>query len=325
MRIGFHASHEQLPPSALLAHVRLAERAGFQAAMCSDHFAPWTARQHDSGSAWSWLGAALEATGLTYGTVCAPGQRYHPAIIAQAAATLAEMYEGRLWVALGSGEFLNEHITRDPWPPKDERNQRLLECVDVMRRLFAGEEVTHDGLVRVDRARLHSRPATPPPLYAAALSAETAAWAGGWADGLILAPTKADEAARAIDAFRAGGGRDKPVLLQIVVSYAATDEQALAAAHDQWRFAVLDAARIEDLATPADFDAATADVPAAAVGEKLFASADPAEHLRYLRSFSELGARTAYVHNVALDQPAFIDTYARHVLPAFARASAAQP
>ena len=135
-RIGFHASHEQIPPSRLLAAVRAAEAAGFDAAMCSDHFSPWSERQGESGFAWSWLGAALEATSLSLGCVNAPGQRYHPAIIAQAAATLAEMYPGRFWVALGSGEASNEHITGAPWPDKATRNARLRECVDVMRALL---------------------------------------------------------------------------------------------------------------------------------------------------------------------------------------------
>ena len=159
-RIGLHASHEQIPPSRLLAAVRHAEAAGFDAAMCSDHFSPWSERQGESGFAWSWLGAALEATELSLGCVNAPGQRYHPAIIAQAAATLAEMYPGRFWVALGSGEASNEHITGERWPDKATRNARLRECVDVMRALFAGEVVDHDGLVTVDRARLWTLPAS---------------------------------------------------------------------------------------------------------------------------------------------------------------------
>lgn len=111
--IGFHASHEQIGPRELLEDVKHAEAAGFGAAMCSDHFSPWSARQGQSGFAWSWLGAALEATSLSFGVVNAPGQRYHPAIIAQAAATLCAMNPGRFWMALGSGEASNEHITGD--------------------------------------------------------------------------------------------------------------------------------------------------------------------------------------------------------------------
>ncbi len=159
MRLGFHASHEQIAPSRLLSDVQHAERAGFEMAMCSDHIAPWGTRQGHSGYAWSWLGAALATTDLELGCVCAPGQRYHPAVVAQKIATLAEMFPGRFWTALGSGEASNEHITGDRWPPKEERTRRLEECVDVIRRLLAGEEVTHDGLVTVDRARLWDLPA----------------------------------------------------------------------------------------------------------------------------------------------------------------------
>src|SRR5215212_6985233 len=138
-RFGLHCSHEQIPPSALLRSARRAQDAGFQFGMSSDHFSPWSSDQGHSGFAWSFLGAALAVTELTFGVVNAPGQRYHPAIIAQAAASLSEMFPGgRLWVAVGTGENSNEHITGDPWPPKAERNARLLECVEVIRALFAG-------------------------------------------------------------------------------------------------------------------------------------------------------------------------------------------
>ena len=142
--IGYHCSHEQHPPSALLRYVVSAERAGFSAAMCSDHFAPWSLSQGHSGFAWSWLGAALQATRLSFGTVNAPGQRYHPAIIAQAAATLSEMYPERFWLALGTGEALNEHITGAGWPDKATRRARLVESAAIIRALFQGETVTHD-------------------------------------------------------------------------------------------------------------------------------------------------------------------------------------
>jgi probable non-F420 flavinoid oxidoreductase len=210
--IGFHASHEQIDPRSLLDAVQAAEAAGFQAAMCSDHFSPWSTRQGESGFAWSWLGAALQATSLSFGVVNAPGQRYHPAIIAQAAATLSQMFPGRFWVALGSGEAMNEHITGDRWPVKSLRNARLRECVDVMRALFAGETVSHSGLVQVDRARLWTRPATPPPLIGAAVSEATAAWVGDWADGLVTINQPKDKLERMVAAFREKGGEARASL-----------------------------------------------------------------------------------------------------------------
>ncbi|MBA3303951.1 MAG: TIGR03557 family F420-dependent LLM class oxidoreductase, partial [Acidimicrobiia bacterium] len=232
--VGIHASHEQVHPTALLEAVQAAEAAGFSAAMSSDHFSPWSERQGHSAFAWSWLGAALATTSLPFGVVNAPGQRYHPAVIAQAMATLAAMFPGRFWAALGTGEASNEHITGAGWPPKDERNARLRECVDVIRALHRGEEVTHDGLVTVDRARVWTLPADPPPLIGAAVSVETAGWVAGWADGLITVNQPHDKLRAMLDAYRSAGGRGK-AHLQVHLSWAGSDDEALAIAHDEWR------------------------------------------------------------------------------------------
>ena len=113
-RIGYHASHEQFSPGDLLELVKSAEQAGFVCAMSSDHFHPWSERQGQSGYAWSWLGAALEGTRLPFGVISAPGWRYNPAVLAQAAATLCQMYPGRFWMALGSGEAINVHMFTKP-------------------------------------------------------------------------------------------------------------------------------------------------------------------------------------------------------------------
>jgi len=203
---GIHASHEQVHPSRLLAAVCQAERAGFTAAMSSDHFSPWSRRQGQSAFAWSWLGAALQATNLPFGVVSAPGQRYHSAVIAQAIGTLSTMYPGRFWAALGTGEASNEHITGAGWPRKDVRNARLRECVDIIRALLAGEEVSHDGLVRVDRARVWTRPDEPPPLLGAAVSVRTARWCAEWADGLITVSAATDRLKQLVGAYRDAGG-----------------------------------------------------------------------------------------------------------------------
>lgn len=163
VKFAYHASHEQFKPSALLKYVQAAEQAGFTAASSSDHFHPWSEQQGESGFSWAWLGAAMQATSLPFSVVCAPGQRYHPAIVAQAVATLAEMFPNRFWVSIGSGEALNERITGEHWLPKDERNARLKECADIIRALWAGETVTHYGRVCIEEAKLYTRPETPPP------------------------------------------------------------------------------------------------------------------------------------------------------------------
>jgi probable non-F420 flavinoid oxidoreductase len=314
--VGIHASHEQIAPSALLTAMREAEAAGFARAWSSDHFSPWSERQGESGFAWSWLGAAMQATAMPYGVVNAPGQRYHPAIVAQAAATLAELFPGRLSVALGTGEFSNEHITGEPWPGKQTRNARLRECVDVIRALFRGEVVDHDGLITVDRAKLWTLPAQPPPLLATAVSAETAAFAGEWADGLITVNRPRAKLAEVLDAFRENGGEGKPVAVQVHISWAESDEEAQHIAHDQWRTNVFAPPLCWDLATVEQFDLAAAHVRPEDLHGPVLISSDLAQHTAWLHELAAHGLDAVYVHHVGQEQRRFIDAFGEHVLPA---------
>jgi alkanesulfonate monooxygenase SsuD/methylene tetrahydromethanopterin reductase-like flavin-dependent oxidoreductase (luciferase family) len=153
--LEYHCSHEQPRPQALPDLVQETEAAGSEAAMCSDHLTPWSARQGGSGYAESWRESALEATDSSSGAVGAPRQRHHPVITAQAIVTLVPMYPGRFRAALGSGQAMDEHITGDKWPVEPERNARLKEDAQVLRAVSAGEEVSHQGLVTVDRATEH--------------------------------------------------------------------------------------------------------------------------------------------------------------------------
>ena len=319
--VGFHCSHELWSPRALLDLLKRAERAGFKAASCSDHFMPWSERDAHSGFAWSWLGAALEATAMSLGTVCAPGQRYHPAVVAQAVATLDQMYPGRFWLAVGSGEALNEHITGAPWPPKAERNARLRECADVMRALWSAERVTRDGLVSVREARLYTLPARRPLLLGAALTPETARWLGGWADGLLTIAGEPSSLARIVGAFREGGGEGKPLYLQVGLAYATTDDEALREVHHRWRQCVLPTTALADLPTPWDFDAATAAATVDDVRGKLRVSSSLEQHVDWLLADVELGFSHLYLHNVGRDQERFIDACGSTLLPALAARS----
>jgi probable non-F420 flavinoid oxidoreductase len=312
--VGVHASHEQIHPSVLLETVQLAEQAGFSAGMCSDHFSPWSERQGHSAFAWSWLGAALQSTGLPFGVVNAPGQRYHPAVIAQAAATLTAMYPGRFWVALGTGEASNEHITGGGWPRKDVRNARLRECVDVMRALFAGEEVSHDGLVTVDRARLWTRPEQPPPLIGAAVSVETARWVADWADGLATVSQPVAHLREMVDVYRSAGGRG-PLVLQVHLSYAADEDTALAIAHDQWRTNVFAPPVCWDVDSAQTFDELAKHVPPEAIRDTVMVSADSGVHAERLNELIDVGFDEIYLHHVGQEQREFIDVFGSKVLP----------
>ena len=319
VRVGYHASHEQFVPSELLRLVVEAERAGFQAGMCSDHFAPWSRRQGQSGFSWTWLGAAAQATRLSYGVVCAPVQRYHPAIVAQAAATMEEMFPGRFWLAPGSGEAVNESITGDAWPDKPEREERLEEAVDIVRRLWAGETVTvRSRWFRVRNARLWTRPARPPPLIAAAASAEKAARVARWADGCITVSQPEEKLREVVRAFRANGGRDKPLYLQAKHSWAETDEEALREAHDQWRTNVFRGTVFEDLDSPEKFDFAAEHVRPEDVRPHVRVSSDPERHARWLEEDRRLGFDRVYVHFVGRNQSACVQAFGKGVLPALA-------
>lgn len=315
IHISYHASHEQFAPSALLSYVKLAEQAGFTACHSSDHFHPWSKRQGQSGYAFSWLGAAMEATSFPFSVITAPGQRYHPAIVAQAIATLSEMYPERFEVALGSGEALNEHITGDPWPEKPVRNQRLLESADVIRRLLHGETVNHSGLIRVHEAKLYTLPAKAPGLMCAALSKETAAWAGSWADGLLTIYQPEEKLKEVIEAFRSHGGEGKPVHVQMAFSYARNEQAAKQHAHHQWRSNIISKDKLADLSTVEHFDAASTDITEEEVISMTPVSSDARLYIDLLRPVLALGVANIILHNVNTLQEDFIHDFGREVIP----------
>ena len=318
IRIGYHCSHEQFPPSQLLDLARRAEEAGFTGALSSDHLHPWSERQGHSGFAWSFLGAALAATSLPFGVVNAPGQRYHPAIIAQAAATLAEMFPDRFWIAVGSGQFVNESVTGDPWPKKADRNARLRECVDVMRALWAGETVTHRGLVTVENARVWSLPERPPMIVGAAVTPPTAEWAAGWADALITVHRRREELQEVVDAWRRGGGERKPMYLKVQLSFAPTDAAAREGAHEQWRNNIFPSSTLTSLRTVAEFDELGSMVETGQLDDAVRISAEPARHVEWLRGDLEQGFTGLYLHNVNREQERFVSEFGERVLPELA-------
>jgi len=314
--IGYHASHEQFAPSELLRYAIMAEKAGFGAINSSDHFVPWSERQGQSGFSFAWLGAAMQCTTLPYSLVCAPGQRYHPAIVAQAIATLAEMFPQRLWVAMGSGEAMNEKITGGKWPEKPERNERLLECVHVIRRLLQGETVTHYGRVTVQEAKLYTRPVVTPLMIAAAITPETAAWAATWADGLITVHQPAAKLREVVAAFKRGGGANKPLLLKVQLSYARTEEEALTGAWDQWRNNIFSGDELGDIWHVHEFDEKGNSVKPEDMYGMVHISADLGRHIDWIGQYIDMGFERIMLHNVNRQQERFIKDFGRVVLPA---------
>jgi coenzyme F420-dependent glucose-6-phosphate dehydrogenase len=315
VRIAYQASHEQFAPSHLLRLVRLAEEAGFDAIHSSDHFHPWNRQQGQSGFSFAWLGAAMQQSTLPFAMVCAPGQRYHPAIVAQAIATMGEMFPGRFHVNLASGEALNESITGEKWLPREERNLRLQECVDVIRRLLAGETVNHTGRIRVEHARLYTLPAIKPKLFGAALSPESARFVGSWADGLVTVCQSPEQLRQVIDAFKAGGGANKPVHAKIDLSYAPDEDEALHEAHEQWRTNIFEHGIITDTAKVEQFEAMAEYVRPEDMRRCVLVSSKPEVFVQRIREVAALGVESIILHNVNRGQERFIEDFGREVLP----------
>jgi coenzyme F420-dependent glucose-6-phosphate dehydrogenase len=313
--ISYHASHEQFKPSELLDWAILAERSGFQGINSSDHFYPWSERQGESGFSFAWLGAAMQATTIPFGMVCAPGPRYHPALLAQAAATLAEMFPGRFTMALGSGEALNENITGEPWPDKDTRNQRLYESHDVIRRMLRGENVSFEGTITVKEARLYTLPPQSPEIIAAAVSEETAEWLGSWADGMITIHKPQKELKAMTEAFERGGGKGKKRHLKVQLSYAPAYDEALSGAYDQWRTNVLSNKHLGDFSQPGQFDRAAEKVPVEQLEKMVHISNDPQQFVDWIQQYIDMGFENIILHNVNREQELFIKDFGEKVLP----------
>lgn len=317
LRLCYHASHEQFRPSDLVKWVQRAEQGGFNGFFSSDHFHPWSEAQGQAGFSWSWMGAALQATSIPGAMICCPGYRYHPAIVAQGAATLAEMYEGRYWLAIGSGEAINERMTGLPWPAKDLRNARLRECADVIRALWAGESVTHRGLVHVEEAKLYTLPKKTPLLVGAAISETTAEWLGGWADALLTTSRPLDDLKKMVEAFHRGGGEGKPLYLKSGLSYAPTQEKARLQAHQQWRSVAFAPDLLAELRTPAEFDSAGKHVRPEDMDEMIRISNSFDQHAEWISNDVSAGFTEIVLHNIGTNQEEFIDEFSAKVLPQF--------
>lgn len=307
MKIGYQASHEQFSPNQLREYVSSAEKAGFEHVLASDHIAPWSRTQDDSGFVWSWLGAMMEKTTLSYGTVTVPGYRYHPVVLAQAIATLCHMYPGRFTSCLGSGEALNEHVVGMGWPEKDVRNHTLRESVDIMRRLWRGESVTHSGAVEVDEAKLYILPPEMPTVYGAALTVETAEWVAEWADGLATVADDMEKLQESIIKFRGKDSETKPVIVKADFAYGETREAAISEGHDQWRSMLLPPDKLGNLRTPEEFDSAASSITKEDVAQDLKIVTHIDELRQWLDEFERLNVDMVVLHNVSTNQPQYIE------------------
>ncbi|UWE10471.1 TIGR03557 family F420-dependent LLM class oxidoreductase [Actinacidiphila bryophytorum] len=318
-RYGYFLSCEEFAPRDLLEQARMAEQAGFTALAVSDHYHPWTDEQGESPFVWSVIGALSQVTSLPVTTlVTCPTVRIHPAVNAQAAATAAAMLEGGFRFGIGTGEALNEHITGQAWPDAPVRMQMLEEAVQVIRKLFTGEQVTHRGpYYTVENARLYTRPDEPPPLYVSGFGPLAAAMAGRVGDGFVTMKPDADLVA----SFRRGGGGDKPVVGGLKVCWDTDRDRAVDTVHRLWATEQLPGELNQILPTPEHFQQARTLVDRDTVAAAGTFGDDPDEHLAAVREYAEADFDEVYVGQVGPDQRQFFDAYRTKVLPALQTAA----
>ncbi|MFI0900469.1 TIGR03557 family F420-dependent LLM class oxidoreductase [Streptomyces sp. NPDC020983] len=313
-RYGYFLSSEEFTPRELLDQARMAEQAGFEALAISDHFHPWNDQQGESGFVWSVIGALSQVTSLPVTTlVTCPTVRMHPVVNAQAAATSATLLDGGFRFGVGTGEALNEHVTGGAWPDAPARMHMLEEALQIIRKLFTGERVTHRGPhYTVENARLYTLPGEPPPLYVSGFGPQAAALAGRIGDGFVTMQPDADLVA----GFRRGGGGDKPVLGGLKVCWDTDRERAIDTVHRLWPNEQLPGELAQVLPTPEHIEQASSLVRRETVAAAGTFGDDPEEHVRAIRAYAEADFDEVYVAQIGPDQQQFFDAYRSKVLPA---------
>ncbi len=310
--IGYFLSSEEHGPGELVSFARHAEEAGFRSAWISDHFHPWNDAQGQSSFVWSVIGGIAAATGLRVTTaVTCPTVRIHPAIIAQAAATVTMMMPGRFQLGVGSGENLNEHILGDRWPPTAIRLEMLEEAVGLMRRLWEGGVTTHEGKhYRVENARIYSLPDQPPPVLVSAFGPKAADVAARIADGFISTSPDADT----IQRYRSQGGGG-PAQAGMKVCWAADEATARKTAFELWANSGVPGELTQELPMPAHFEQASQLVTEDQVAESIVCGPDPERHVEMIQKYLDAGFDEVYVSQVGKDQAGFFDFYRRELAP----------
>src|SRR5262245_20110367 len=304
MEIGYALSSEEHSPLDLVRYAKMAEDAGFDFALISDHYHPWIERQGQGSFVWSVVGAiATATTRLRLGTgVTCPLIRMHPAIVAQAAATAAVMMPGRFFLGVGTGENLNEHVVGEGWPGPNTRREMLEEAVAVLRLLWRGGEQRHFGrYYTVDHACLYTLPDRAPAVMVAAGSQPSAALAGRIGDGMIgTAPDSG-----LIVTVRAACGGAKPTIGHLTVCWAWSDEDARRIALQWWPNAALPGNVPQELSRPRHFERACWLVDERAVEKRIVCSSDVGPHLEAIGAFLAAGYDQVCIHQVGPDQERF--------------------
>jgi G6PDH family F420-dependent oxidoreductase len=313
MRIGYFLSSEEFGPADLVEQAKAAEEAGFEALWISDHYHPWLDDQGHSPFVWSTIGALSQVCALPVTTaVTCPTTRVHPAVLAQAAATSAVLHQGRFTLGVGSGEALNEHILGDAWPSADVRLAMLEEAVEVMRSLWSGGFVDHQGeYYVVDNARIYTLPDEPPPVYVSGFGPKAVDLAARIGDGFICVKPEADLVQR----FRDNGGGSKPAQGGFKACYAASEEEGLRMAHGKWRNEGLPGELAQVLPSPRHFEQASQLIKPEMLTDSFAAGPSPDRQLAMIEQFEKAGFDEVYVSNIGPHYRQLCELYATEVFP----------
>jgi G6PDH family F420-dependent oxidoreductase len=310
---GYTLFSEMNPARDLLEQGQLAERAEFDFLVVSDHFHPWIKEHSDSPFAWSVLGGVAATTDtIGLGTlVTCPFLRYHPAIIAQAAATIQAMSQGRFTLALGAGERLNEHVVGRGWPPVDVRHEMLRESIEAIKELWKGEYVTYRGThITVEDARIYSIPTAAPDILVASSGQQSAALAAELGDGIVAVEADHD----LIMNFEKAGGGGKRRLGQVALSWDRDDTLARQNAM-RFKFGVAGWKVMSELPNPVNFDSAVETVREEDVLKTVSAGTDPGSHIAAIQKFIDAGFDEIAVVQVGDDHPGFLDVWQKEIRP----------
>ncbi|MER5670511.1 TIGR03557 family F420-dependent LLM class oxidoreductase [Pseudonocardia alni] len=287
MQIGFKLFAEAHTPQEMVRQAVRAEEAGFDFVEISDHYHPWLESHGHSGFAWSILAAIAmrtERIGLATGVTC-PTIRYHPAIIAQAAATTALLSDGRFTLGVGSGEQLSEHVTGHPWPVVGVRHAMLREALEIIRLLWSGGYRTYRGThLSISDAQVFDLPETLPDIVVAAGGPKAARIAGELGDGLFATEPRTD----LIDAYTAAGGTGSR-WAEVPLAYAGTVDAALESAHRLFRFGPTGWKIQAELPNVRNFEAATAFVRREDMADAFGAGPDVETHVATVKGFADAG------------------------------------
>jgi TAT-translocated FGD2 family F420-dependent dehydrogenase len=317
--IGFMLAHEQFPVPELVELGIAAEQAGFDLLATSDHLQPWQSNEAHCGEAWVTMGALGARTKHVWmgPTVTCPAFRYNPAVVAEAFATLSQLYPGRIFLGIGSGEALNEEAAIGAWPKWPERSERLIEATDIIRQLWKGQQIQHKGKYYNVNAKLYDPPANPIPILMAANGPKAMRRSGQYGDGVVTDPKTWSQHKSEFEEGAKAAGKNPSQMPVLVEQFVAVgDQKSAEPAAELWRFLPKAFKTYYNIRDPFEIQKrAEAELPLPQIISDWTVSTDPDVHAKKINDLFNSGVTIVNIHSGQADQKRVIDFYGNNVLP----------